>query len=334
MLLGPNSPDQSPSDLRNQIPRYWADRFLPPIPSDPSVVAVLPGRLAVVSCFFNPCNYRSLKTNYLRFSEQFAIQGVPHFSIELAFDDAPFFLKGGTNVVQVRSSHILWHKERLLNILLRHVPEEFDKIAWVDADVLFADPKWWEAASERLELYPLVQLFEVAMFLGKEGQQSGRTIGIARVVRGGEMPTSCHCGHPGFAWAARRTLLHRHGFHDVRILGGGDSDMAIAMYGIWEDPFLDDGGALFRKKRMAWMEPFWREVQGRVGYVPGSIQHMWHGPLGNRRYQERSKWLIECQYDPDRDVRISEEGLWEWTGANPRLEEKVRNYFADRREDD
>jgi hypothetical protein len=294
----------------------------------------LPGRLAVISCFFNPCGYRVPRENYLRFSDQLALQNIPHYSIELAFDCVPFFLTAGPTLLQYRTSHVLWHKERLLNLILSYVPKEFDKIAWVDTDVLFADPSWADCTSKLLEQYPIVQLFDSAVFLGKTGQPLVRIEGVASTVSGGGRLTDRYAGHTGLAWAARRSLLSRHGFHDIRILGGGDSDMVVAMYGKWDDPYLDDGGPVFREHRLAWMMRFAQDVAGHVGYVPSSVFHLWHGPIENRQYLERSRLLAEYRFDPASDVRQTPEGLWEWTGTKPELEQKVRMYFIKRREDE
>ena len=38
-------------------------------------------------------------------------------------------------------------------------------------------------------------------------------------------------GHTGFAWAARRSVLDKHGLYDCQILGNGDFVMGHAMYG-------------------------------------------------------------------------------------------------------
>ena len=135
-----------------------------------------------MACYFNPCGYESLRRNYLRFAEGMLKQHVPLYTIELAFDDAPFFLKPAANVVRLRTTHVLWHKERLLNLLLPHVPREFDKIAWIDADLTFLNPSWADYASRLLEQYAIVQLFDCGLSLNREGRPRRAHVAMARAV--------------------------------------------------------------------------------------------------------------------------------------------------------
>ncbi len=187
-------------------------------PPDGRFTRVLPGQLAVICCLFNPCGYQAPRRNYLRFARGLREQKVPLYTIELAFDDQPFFLKAGPTVIRLRTRHVLWHKERLLNILLKYVPKAFDKIAWVDADLLFANAHWAEEASRLLEEYPVVQLFDRAVFLDLRGRPHRAGVGLARVEAEGRPKRSG--SHPGLAWAARRELLERHGLLDNNIIGG------------------------------------------------------------------------------------------------------------------
>jgi hypothetical protein len=82
----------------------------------------LPGRMAVVTCYFNPCGYRSLKTNYLRFAAGLRERRIALYTMELAFGDQPFFLEPGEGICQVRAEDVLWQKERMLNRLLFDFP--------------------------------------------------------------------------------------------------------------------------------------------------------------------------------------------------------------------
>jgi hypothetical protein len=109
--------------------------------------------------------------------------------------------------------------------------------------------------------------------------------------------------------------------------------MAIAMYGWWKHRYLDHGGPLLRQCLDEWMIPFWKDVQGQVGCVRGTICHLWHGAMHNRQYIERMGWLRKHSFDPRVDLRQSANGLWEWRGNKPELERLVSQYFYARRED-
>ena len=131
-------------------------------------------------------------------------QGVPLYTIELAFDDAPFLLAPADSVVQRRTTHVLWHKERLLNLLLDRLPAQFDKVAWIDADLLFENAHWAEQAARKLDRVPIVQLFSAAHHLDQDGRiLQSRPGAVYAVCR--KLPWAHDFGrvHPGFAWAAR-----------------------------------------------------------------------------------------------------------------------------------
>jgi hypothetical protein len=139
--------------------------------------------------------------------------------------------------------------------------------------------------------------------------------------------------HPGFAWAARRDLLARHGLFDRNVVGAGDTLMVLAMYRWWDDPFIERHNDAMLQAFHQWGEPFYREVGGQVGFVEGSVLHMWHGRLTNRRYIERLELLRNEKFDPYLDIATGPNGIWEWATKKPALHFAVRNYFDQRQED-
>ncbi|HEY1067273.1 MAG TPA: hypothetical protein VGE52_14225, partial [Pirellulales bacterium] len=113
----------------------------------------------------------------------------------------------------------------------------------------------------------------------------------------------------------------------------GDSDIVCGLYGWWEHPHLRGYNGAMQHALLDWGHRVWHDVRGRVGWIPGVVRHLWHGSLVDRRYGDRWRALAHFEFDPGRDVRPNEAGLWEWTGANPNFEEHVRDYFLARRED-
>jgi len=185
-----------------------------------------------------------------------------------------------------------------------------------------------------LDEFPIVQLFDEAIYLERDGHASVRQIGVA-CAAAAKLPHVRDHGrcHPGFAWAARRQLLERHGLVDFNIVGGGDSMMVCAMFGWWDHPRLLDYHPAMRAALERWGRPFWRDVHGHVGYVPGRVYHLWHGTRANRRYVERVGWLNCADFNPAVDLRLGLNGLWEWAAAGPWLRDRLRQYFVERRED-
>lgn len=302
-------------------------------PPDGRFTRELPGGLAVMTCYFNPCGYVSLRENYRRFAREMAVAGVPLYTAELAFEGQAFALDEQPRVRRFRARDVMWHKERLLNLLLPTVPREFDKIAWIDADLLFANARWPAETARRLEEFPVVQLFDEAVYLDRDGQVSETRVGVARGAADGVDARNFGRFHPGFAWAARREVLERHGLMDTNIAGGGDSMMVCAMFGWWDHPTQRHYDRAMQDALSRWGRPFFDDVRGRVGCVAGRVLHLWHGEHANRRYVERVDWLNHARFDPGVDLRVGADGLWEWASGKDWLREKMRQYFFIRRED-
>lgn len=238
----------------------------------------------------------------------------------------------------------MWQKERLLNLTIDRVPDRYTKIAWVDADVLFTNPRWIVQASERLDELPVVQLFSHAVRLRPRetsyfgGGERSRGFCFTRAA----LPAlsrvrSYHVhGHTGFAWAADRQLLSDLGLYDAAIGGTADHLMAHAFSGDFGTPCLwpvfgGTSGYLDHFRR--WAEAAWERVRGNLGCVDGAVLHMWHGETVNRGYVRRYRELTRLEYDPATHLRREPGGLWAWSEEGAFLSEWAVGYFRDRRED-
>jgi hypothetical protein len=301
-----------------------------------------PPDLAVVTCYFNPDGYRSKRENFAAFWEPLDRAGLTVAVVECVFGDGPFELSD-PGVRHVRGRDVMWQKERLLNLGIAGLPSHVRKVAWLDADVLFTNPGWAADAARLLDEYPVVQLFDTAVRLPRgtiaDDDRGERYPSFAAVLArephrllAGDF--AAH-GHTGFAWAARREVL-AHGLYDACIAGSGDHMMAHAFAGDWESPCVDRilGPANRHRKWFSnWGQKVYNRVRARVGCVPGTLLHLWHGAVADRRYADRNRELAGFGFDPARDVRVGPAGCWEWASRKPALHAWARRYFAGRRED-
>jgi hypothetical protein len=129
-------------------------------------------------------------------------------------------------------------------------------------------------------------------------------------------------------------VLERHGLYDACIVGGGDRALAAAALGHFDGAI---GPLCFNERQarhyLAWAEPFFRAVGGRVGGVEGTVYHAWHGEWPNRAYRQRTEGLRAYGFDPHVDIAPGARGCWRWSSAKPELHAYVRGYFERRRED-
>ena len=303
--------------------------------------ARLTGKLAVCTCYFNPQRYQTRPANFARFRDAAIHQGADLWAIE-AETGEPWEVEEvpGLHVVRLAMDSVLWQKERLLNILFDQLPAEYDRVAWVDGDILFDNPDWVGQTAAELEQYPVIQPLADSLWLNRHGtpepcrpNQLTRQSIAYRLHLGQEVHLGK--GHPGFAWAARRDALREiGGLYDRHVLGSGDSIASIGFCGPFTHPYLDRFAGKFRDVMKAWCARARQVVGGSVGYVPGTIRHLWHGERANRRYDDRIHRLALAGFNPDEHLELGPSGLWQWTDAAPtELRKLVEDYFDVRRED-
>ena len=126
----------------------------------------------------------------------------------------------------------------------------------------------------------------------------------------------------GLGWAARRSLLARHGFYDALVVGSGDRALSCAAYG------RPDNAIVVTRMNprqtahyLRWAEPFYGDVRGNVGCVEGRLYHLWHGDPKNRRYRERHEAFSAYAFDPSVDIVVNSSGAYRLGGRSPRLAE-------------
>lgn len=313
----------------------------PSSPASPQAEPATIKRLVAITTYFNPCGYRRLGDNYARFAAGISQAGVSLWTAEMALDDDPFQLPESPQTLRIRGCrerHQLWQKERLLNLLIERLPADVDAVAWIDADVLFLNPDWPAATCQALSRLAVVQLFEDAYTLYPAGRLEfiKRSTGWC-YVHERQRFANFDYSHPGFAWAARADWLRRCKLDELHITGGADCLMVKGMANctLYIERWMTPGwlGSLER-----WAAATRQAVGGAFGYVPGSIQHLFHGTRENRRYADRWTYLTEHDYEPAADVAQDATGLLAWTDHALRTKapmvRKVRGYFAQRREDD
>jgi|HubBroStandDraft_1064217.scaffolds.fasta_scaffold02267_4 glycosyltransferase involved in cell wall biosynthesis len=301
-----------------------------------------PGDLCVIMCLFNLGHSQDKLRNFTFCHSLFRISEIPLIVVECAFGADPWVLDPSAEVMQLRTSAALWQKERLINCGLARVPERCTKVAWIDADVVFENPDWAMEASKKLDQMPIVQLFDRVIRLPRgQTTYSGEGQiweGFASVYR--EHPNALlhgdfavH-GHTGFAWAARREVFSSSLLYDGAVAGGGDHVMAHAFCGDWESPCLTDlmvEGSAWYQHAVRWARGIYPLVKGKVGFVPGAVQHLWHGEVSSRKHVERNRVLRSCDFDPVTDLRIAPGGCWEWCSQKPDLNRTVSEYLSLRR---
>jgi hypothetical protein len=307
------------------------------------------GDFWAVTSYFNPLHYESRLVNYRIFRDRLQI---PLVTVELGYGPIFELQPGDAEIlVQRRGTAVLWQKERLLNIALQALPASCRNVAWLDCDIFFESAYWVEAAQSLLDRFLLIQLFSRVHNLGRPWaaaedyhSQIEYTRPSAASTVGSGVPAAVCIGHqfdrrkgtcsPGFAWAARRELIERHGFFDSCVVGGGDGAMTSAAY-YCVDELMQRHHMNERQKQryVSWAQPYYGSTLGQIGFVDADIYHLWHGDIELRRPRARHEGLRRFEFDPYRDIAFDESFAWRWNSDKSEMHDYIRSYFAARLED-
>jgi hypothetical protein len=322
-------------------PKVMSDRMLLPVSFEPYEV---PPGFGVITCYFNPNRYRSRLRNYCLFRESLRTSGMPCLTVECLFPGQSSELPDSDDVHTVIARDIMWQKERLLNLVIARIPDDWTTVAWLDSDILFENRNWAAEAVAQLDRHVVVQLFTEVIRLpkgaiwGPQGEEYWNS--FAAIVKRTpnqllNVDFALH-GHTGFGWAAHRGFLTQFGLYDGCISGTGDHMMAHAFTGDWTGDCVNltfGTNTPHLSHFSDWAQAVYRSVRAKVSYVPGTVFHLWHGDTINRRYVLRNRELAFFNFDPVTDLRVGGGGCWEWASDKPALHTWAAEYFAGRKED-
>jgi hypothetical protein len=237
----------------------------------------------------------------------------------------------------------------MLNLAVNRLPDDWEYLAWVDADVTFTSFTWVEDTIEQLQHYKFLQLFSHAVDLGPNGEYLMHRPSfmynyyhnydlLIPKKEGAKAPYyygKRSAGASGYAWACTRKAYNQvGGFIDKAILGSADWHMAYALIGKVN---LSRGNTLnqnYIDMLDSWQERAEKRIIRNIGYVPGTIAHYYHGPKTLRGYNTREKILIDHNFDPVKDIYRDSFGLYQMEDWKPGLRDDIRKYFRARHEDD
>jgi hypothetical protein len=140
--------------------------------------------------------------------------------------------------------------------------------------------------------------------------------------------------HTGYAWAATRHAIESvGGLFDLAAMGAGDYHMALSLVGYADRSMPGQVHPGYKKHLLEWEQRALQHVNFNLGYVPGTIEHSFHGAKGNRRYIDRWQIILEHDFDPDIDILRNAHGVIELRCTKPKLRHDLDVYLRQRNED-
>ena len=184
-----------------------------------------------------------------------------------------------------------------------------------------------------LDLYPVAQPWDVAYDLGPHDEHIQLHRSFASVWHAGVPVVADRSRfwkfsggdydypHPGYAWAWQRRALDRiGGLFEVGGMGSGDHHMALGMVGRAEASLPGGVSANYRSAVLTWSARAAAEINGKLGFAHGAIEHPFHGRKGDRGYESRWDMFLAHGFDPLTDLKRNTHGVIEFAGNKPDLE--------------
>ena len=248
--------------------------------------------------------------------------------------------------IPVRATTLAWCKECLQNIGISRLPQSAVYIGTFDADVQYRQPGWALQILHALQLYPVVQPWITAYDLGPQDTHIQAHTSFASLWHQGK-PVRAYgknfwkfdggyydYAHSGFAWAWNRSVLDKvGGLFEVGGMGSGDHHMALSLAGKAEASLPGGVSSSYLNAVLQWQSRALVHVNQKIGYIPRTIEHQFHGDKTKRAYLDRWDIFVAQKFDPTEDLKRNTYGVLEFSGNKPDLERTFDNYLRSRQED-
>ncbi len=287
--------------------------------------------IASICCYFNWDNNQVRKNNYIQFRKNFKH---PLITIEICLDKNNFFIDDSIKIL-ANTDNILWQKERAFNIAIESLSSKYDKVLWLDTDITFLNPNMMNELEDKLDHYDMVQPFENVCEYNKGVVSTNRclnTCGYAKALKKC-IETNEIIGDPtpaiGLAWGINLSIMPEGLFYDKHILGSNDLlQIQAVTLDILNAHFLGKYNDNLVSSWLKYCKQMPKKEKYDIGYCSGVVEHIYHGKSSTRGYVYREKLLREHNYNPDTDIRISENGLYEI--LNKEMKPSILEYFTNR----
>lgn len=278
--------------------------------------------MAICLVVFNPSKTKRILMNYFYIKNQFLIQKLPVFTIELVYSGHTPEIP---DAFHVRSNSIMFHKENLYRILETKIPRKYTKLAFIDCDILFSNPSWYSQTSKLLDTFDVVQPFETAHWM----DLTYTKIELSReTVLHMKSNTWNFLYHPGFAWCMTRDWYNSTGFFDYAVSGSGDTLSAIA----WLKKKLPIGFQSLPKSLRHQYSKFLNKSCPKITYLQSiDVYHLYHGSRSNRQYSNRHK-LLDINTSIEDILTKNSQGVFEW--KHPKKWNPIFLQYFENRNDD
>jgi len=274
--------------------------------------------LMICFVFFNTCNSNRLIMNYLYITNKLKLANIPYSTLEIVYNKPEI-----PEAIHIEGKDIMFQKERLCYVLEKHIPEKYTKLLFLDCDIIFQNPNWYEEISNALNSYNIIHPFENAIWLDITYKNIlYRKHSVIKKEIYDINADDRFSTHTGFGWAFQRNWFNKIGFFQYSIVGGGDT----SSYKGWLKIPINEKYIIDEYKKFLNFE------KPSISYINGIVYHLYHGTLENRQYTDRS--LILNDIANVKDILIIEENKpFQFKPEYKYLNDKIKQYLQNRNDD-
>lgn len=277
--------------------------------------------LVIGFVFFNITPSKRLLMNYLYTTNKLKLANIPYYTLEVVYNKPEI-----PEAIHIECKSIMFQKERLCYVLEKHIPEKYTKILFLDCDIIFDNPNWYDDVSNLLETHNVVHPFTTANWL--DIKYTNILQKKDTILLNNKIPldiSNIYDYHPGFGWAFQRNWFNQIGFFQYSIIGGGDRNSVCGWLKLSYKNDLYNSIIEEYNKFLNYQKPL-------IEHINGNIYHLYHGSLKNRQYKERFKILDKIKNI--KDILIIEENKpFEFKPKYSYLNNQIKQYLKDRDDD-
>lgn len=272
--------------------------------------------------------------------------------VEVAFAERDFVLRDLHHKPQILIELVtrdeIWLKENALNVLVQHLPTNWQYVYLCDADVRHGRDDWANEIVQLLQHYSVIQAWSEMVDLDHNYKIVGRINSFMSNWRAGLITAHCngeyyapgkpgYPGAPGLGQAWRRDAWDAvGGLIDWAILGACDSYMAWGLIGMLDRALRRDFHWGYTEPMFAWQRRALEHIKRNIGCMDDLALHYFHGAKAKRAYATRERILAETKFNPAQHLKRDAQGLYQLERSAPNYElirDRCRDYFNARDED-
>ena len=225
--------------------------------------------------------------------------GIPVFTIELLYNDQKPVIKNGT--LTVHSETLCFSKENLWNLIEEKIPKKYKKIIFLDGDIRFTDPDWFNKSSKVLDDHDVIQPMSKVLYVlpnDYEANDEDKLFAdkyfdkwsVAYGLKHGKIKDQIHQCWVGYSVGITRDFFHKmNKFYDRCFVGQGDSIFWMGCAKELPVPEFNRidlfACSIFSAKKH--IENM-RTLEPKVGFVDNNVAcHLFHGYPPLRNYKSR-----------------------------------------------